>query len=90
MKIQRPAEEIEVCDTCHREAYLLTCLACGKRFCLTCQAIISGCWVKVRIGRCCRDREDVRVIVDQFAAQITPIIEARTAALGALEEIFDV
>lgn len=84
MKVTKPAEEIEVCDICHRDAYLQTCIVCGGRYCLTHQAIIPGCWVKPIVGRCCQDRDDVQAIVARFSERITPMIEARAVALRAL------
>jgi len=84
VKIQKPAAEIEVCDICHREGYLQTCLVCRARYCMAHRAIIAGCWVGVFACINCQDRDDVREIVERHAAQITPIIEARRAELAGL------
>jgi len=84
MKITKPAVEIEVCDTCHRDGYLEQCIVCEKMYCLTCQALIRGSWVKPDVGKCCQDREDVLAIVAQFSELITPIIRDRAAALGGI------
>lgn len=84
MKITQPAKEIEVCDRCRSDGYLQQCIVCGKMYCLTCKALIMGCWVEPNVGKCCQDREDVLEIVARFSEQITPIIRARSEALKAL------
>ena len=84
MKIKKPAEEVEVCDFDQRGGYLTTCIVCGRRYCLTCGGMIAGCWVQPDICRECDDREDVRRVVAQYSAQITPIIKKERAALKRL------
>lgn len=84
MKICKPSREAEVCDTCHCEGYLQECLVCGGQFCLTHRAIIAGCWVSPDVCKACGSRADVQAVVEKAAAQIGPIIRARSAALVAL------
>ena len=85
MIITRPATTDEVCDFCQNGGYLQTCLVCGKRYCLTHQSLISGCWVQLNVCRDCSKREDVCRIVHDYAAKITPIIKHRSAALERLQ-----
>lgn len=84
MKIHKPEREVEVCDRCHREGFLQECLVCGGQYCLTCDAIMAGCWVSPRVCRRCGGRPDVQRVVTEAAERITPIIEERRASLSAL------
>ena len=85
MKVKRPAKEVEVCDVCQRDdGYLQTCLVCGGVYCLTCDAVMVGCWVKPPVCRDCAKRPDVQGVVARAADKITPIIARRKAALKRL------
>lgn len=82
MKVTVPAKEIELCDVCHRDSsWLVTCLFCGNRYCLTCEAIISGCIHKVRVCRKCGENETVLAIVEKHAPLIRSVLEARDIEL---------
>lgn len=84
MKVKKPATEVEVCDTCQNEGFLQTCLVCGGRYCLTCDGVVMGCWVKADLCRECAKRKDVKKIMENYAAKITPVVQRRTAALKSL------
>jgi hypothetical protein len=82
MKAMIPAKEVELCDVCEREeTYFNTCLFCGARYCITCEAIIAGCIHKVRVCRKCGDLDEVKVIVDHFVPGLLRILDARDNAL---------
>lgn len=84
MKIEQPSKTVEVCDICRRGGFLQTCLVCGGRYCLTCDAIIAGCWVKPAVCRTCSKSQKVEDIVLKYAGRITPVIKLRDAALKRL------
>ena len=75
---------MEVCDICRRDYVLTTCRVCGRQFCLMCDALIPGCWVKPEVCKLCGKREDVQAVVQRYAKRITPIIKQRETALARL------
>lgn len=87
MKVKQPAREVEVCDFCGREGFLQACTVCGKSFCLICEAVIGGCVVSTRVGKCCGKREDVANVVERYAQQFQPIVRRRAAALKKLPDV---
>lgn len=87
MKINKPAEEVEICDFCRREIGILqTCPVCRKQYCLTCEGCVAGSWGFLDICRECSDREDVVAIALKYADQITPIIKERQTELENMED----
>jgi hypothetical protein len=84
MKRTLPAKEVEVCDICHHDGFLMQCNICNGMFCRSCEGHISGCWVGPMVCRTCAHREDVQEVVRKHADEITPIIERRTKALCSL------
>lgn len=75
---------VEACDFCEREGYLQTCVACRKRYCLSCHGIVPGCWVAPNLCGTCDERTDVREVVKRHAEKITPIVAQRDKELGRL------
>lgn len=59
MKQTIPAKTVEVCDLCHREAYLQSCAACGRQFCL--------------LSRLLRPRRRASYLREDFQAIGTPV-----------------
>lgn len=75
----------KICDVCHREVgWLDKCIVCGKDYCVTCDAIMSGCIVKPDCCRECAKREDVKKIVYHFAKPIVDILKQRDSKLKKL------
>lgn len=72
--ITKPAETIEVCDTCGRDGYLKECVSCGGMYCLVHEGIIPGCMIEPGVCVGCSDIEEVKAIVAEYAA---PMIELR-------------
>jgi len=82
MKITVPEKEVGACDLCHREdACLQTCLSCGNRYCLLCEAIIYGSIHKVDVCRKCGQDKLVLEVVDKFAQHIKSVLQERNGAL---------
>jgi non-ribosomal peptide synthetase component E (peptide arylation enzyme) len=86
MIVTTEPKQIEVCDICKQDVFLLTCDVCGHRFCFSCEGIITGCWVSPRICVDCGQRKDVRAICKTHSDEITPIIERRRMALRSLRQ----
>lgn len=84
MKITIPSKETEVCDICGRDSYLQTCKACGGRYCLTCDSIITGCVHKLDVCRKCGKTEAVMAIAEKYAPRFVRVIKARDEELAAL------
>jgi hypothetical protein len=84
MKRTIPERTIEVCDSCGREGYLQTCVACGGKYCLTDDGIVPGSFGFVDVCRDCGKRDDVRAICDRYSKKLAPIFRARQLALGKL------
>ena len=84
MKTTIPAKEVELCDICHRDGYLMTCKACGGRYCLLCDAIITGCVHKLDVCRKCGDSEPVQAIAKKYVPQLVAVLKARDAELAQL------
>lgn len=80
----QPAQEIEVCDCCGRDGYLSECRACGGKYCLLHEAIITGCIITVPVCKKCQDREDVMAIVKKYAPLINGPRKDRDAEISAL------
>lgn len=80
-----PAKEIEVCDICGRGGYLMTCKACRGRYCLMCDATITGCIHALDVCRTCGDRPEVITIAEKYAPKITAILKIRDAELSQLK-----
>lgn len=72
MKVQIN-KEVELCDLCRGDGFLQTCIRCQKRFCLVCDALISGCIIKPRCCKECGNSEKVKAICDEFAPSIHEI-----------------
>lgn len=88
MKRKRPAEVVDVCDICERESsslFLEKCKACGKEYCVTCRAIISGCVHTVDVCMKCSHREEVRIIAKKYAPRIQRILDKRDEELEELK-----
>lgn len=86
MKIKRPEVEIEVCDNCHRDSYLQDCKVCNKKYCLMCEAVVTGCIHKMQICRPCGDRPEVLGISELFAPRIKAILLERNEALTKIDK----
>lgn len=86
MKVKVPEKEIEVCDCCGRTGYLKECLVCGGSYCLMCEGLICGCVVSVDICKKCKDRQDVRAIIDKNARPLMRIKNKRDNELLALRK----
>lgn len=84
MKITIPAKVKEVCDICHGDGFLQTCLTCKGRYCLTCDAIMAGCVHEVDVCRKCSDRQDVQILVKRWAPRISAVIKKRDNQLRHL------
>lgn len=84
MKQKVPARTVEVCDTCGRDGYMQKCTLCRGDYCLTCRAIIVGCIVEVPVCRKCGSRDDVKSIVDKYAAMIEPVIRKRNKSISQI------
>ena len=79
-----PEKEIEVCDICHRDGYLMTCKACGGRYCLMCHATITGCIHRVDVCRKCGESARVVAIAEKYAPRLVAILKERDAELAQL------
>lgn len=86
MKKKIPSKTIEVCDLCGRESSGLftECVVCEKDYCCICEGIIGGCIHMPDVCKECSRRDDVREVVDEFAGQLSPILEQRELALSDL------
>lgn len=84
MKQTLPAKEIEVCDICHREGYLEVCVTCGKQYCITHQATISGSYGFLHLCCKCGKRDDVKEIAEKYSDKLYDIYQERKAAFQAL------
>lgn len=83
---QKPAEEVQVCDRCGKEGgYFRQCWVCRGDFCLVCEGIVCGSFGFTEICRACSGRDDVKRVCDRYAAQISPILKKRDAALKRLK-----
>ena len=84
MKIKVPSKTVEVCDRCRgeRSAGLLTkCVACGREYCGTCEAIICGCIHQPDICQDCGETEEVRAVVMRYAPRLRAMLKQRDAAM---------
>jgi hypothetical protein len=81
VKISVPATEVEVCDVCHREGYLQTCIFCGGRYCLLCRGRIPGCIHTVDVCSTCAKDKAVLGIAAKHAPLINAAIMARDAEI---------
>ena len=82
----QPAQQIEVCDCCGRDGYLQTCKACGGKYCIIHNAIITGCIIEVPVCRKCQGRPDVLAIVEKYAPLINAPRKERDAEISALND----
>jgi len=82
MKITRPAEEVELCDVCHREStYFDTCKSCARRYCITCDGKITGCIHRLDICRICETDKRVNDIAKKYAPLLSDILRKRDKEL---------
>jgi len=82
MKKTIPQKEVEVCDYCGRDGYLVTCIFCNGRFCLSHgKAIIAGCVHQVPVCQKCGENETVLEIVYRHAPLIDNAIQKRDAEI---------
>lgn len=79
-----PEKEVEVCDLCGRDGYLQTCKACKGRYCLTCDAIITGCVHKLDVCRACGKKPEVLAISEKYVPQLVAVLKSRDAELAEL------
>ncbi len=87
-KIVKPETEVSVCDVCHRETgYLSKCLVCGGEYCISCEAILAGCMMSMRVCRTCSKRDDVDAVSKKFAPRFVRIKNKRMAELKALPKL---
>lgn len=84
MKTTIPERIVELCDICEREGYLSKCKACGKMYCLTCDALIPGCVHKIDVCLKCGDDEKVNAIAKKYAPLISSILTKRDKELSGL------
>ncbi len=86
MKIDKPAESVEVCDFCHRESFLEVCDVCGKSFCYICTGIVIQSWGFTNLCRECCRRDDVKEVCAIYSRLLTPIFKRRNVALRKLHK----
>lgn len=77
---------MEVCDTCGRDGYLSTCVACKGRYCLTCEAIIIGCVHTLDVCKKCGDTPAVRAISEKYVPKLVALLKARDKDLTRLSK----
>jgi hypothetical protein len=87
VKIRIPEYERDVCDFCKRAGCLQECHVCGREFCLSHQGIIPATWGFTTICIECADRDDVQMICQNYAEELTPIYISRDEALKQLPAI---
>lgn len=80
-----PARRIEVCDCCGRGGYLMTCKACGGKYCVFCDALIVGSVHKLELCGKCGARESVKVVVEKYEPELVAILKRRDCDLGKLK-----
>ena len=82
MKATVPARQVDYCDICYRETgYLRKCVACGREYCLTCEAVVVGCVHKMQVCRECGESDVVACIAKEYAPLILAVLEERDEAL---------
>lgn len=79
-----PEKEVEVCDLCGRDGYLMTCKSCKGRYCLICEAIIAGCVHKLDVCRACGNKPEVLAISKKYVPQLVAVLKSRDAELAEL------
>ena len=84
MKVNKPAQEVHVCDFCRRDGYVVVCWVCGRDYCLTCDGTVCGSYGFAALCRECACRDDVQAVCDEYANKLKPVFAARDAALKAL------
>jgi hypothetical protein len=82
MKTEIPARTAEVCDRCHREGFLQTCIRCGGRYCLTCDGIVAGCVVSPDVCRECSHDPVVVKLCEEYSPKLQKLVEERDAKIG--------
>ena len=80
-----PAKQVECCDCCGRDGYLMTCKACCGKYCLLCDAIITGCVHKLDVCRKCGETESVKAIAQNYVPKLVAILKERDAELENLK-----
>ena len=86
MKTTIPEKMVEVCDFCHREAYLQTCDVCSRQFCLTDNGKVTASWGFTKLCRECSTRDDVHKVCEKYAKQLSPIFKRRDVTLRHLPQ----
>lgn len=87
MKIKVPAKTVEACDICKREctgSLLTECVVCGKEYCHTCEAIMSGCIHQPDVCKRCAENKAVQAAVKTFAPSLVRALKARDVVLAGL------
>lgn len=82
MKVERPSETVDACDLCHRQKiYLKKCIVCGKDYCLSCEAIMSGCMHQPDVCEGCGREKNVIQVVVKYAKEISDTVSRRDEKL---------
>ena len=89
MRAVIPEKIVELCDICEREGYLSKCKACGKMYCLTCEAIIIGCIHEMDVCIKCGNNERVNAIAQKYAPLILSVLKKRDKELLKLGKVKD-